>query len=139
MLIGPGQLIKQRGFPAVLVAGQGKCQLGSRRQRVFLSLYMVFSALSQAGVRLGLRKGFCFPWGLLPRSISAQGSDLYFFTVRQAQRQFIAMDSQLHWVAHGSILHQCNFRPRDNSHIQKMLSKRTLSPHRDNHAVGANL
>ena len=64
MLVGPGQLIKQRGFPAVLVAGQGECQLGSRRQWVFLSLYMVFSSFSQARMYLKSPQRILFSVGL---------------------------------------------------------------------------
>ena len=49
MLVGPGQLIKQGGFSAVLVASQGKGQLGPRGQRVFIGFHMVLAPSPKPG------------------------------------------------------------------------------------------
>ena len=46
MLVGPGQLIKECGFPAILVPCQSKGQLGSLGKRVLICLHMVFTALA---------------------------------------------------------------------------------------------
>ena len=55
--------------------------------------------------------------------------------VRQTQRQFIAVDPQLHGIAHGRQPHYRDFRPGDHPHIQKMLPKCALSAYRANYGA----
>ena len=49
--------------------------------------------------------------------------------IGQTQRQLIAVDLQLHGVAHGGEFHQCYIRAGDQPHIQKVLPQRPLSPY----------
>lgn len=49
--------------------------------------------------------------------------------VVQTQGQLIAVDAQLHGVAHGCQLYQRNFRARDQTHIQKMLPQCARTAH----------
>ena len=68
---------------------------------------------------------------LLPlRNLSLQGFYFYFLCIRQAKRQFIAVDPQLHGISHGCQLDQCNSGTWKHPHIQKMLPQRAFAPYR---------
>ena len=66
---------------------------------------------------------------------------LYFNFLRicQAQRQFIAVNPQLHRIAHGRIFHHRHVALRNQSHIQKVLPQRTLAAHPADHGAFACL
>ena len=69
MLIDAGQLVKQRGLAAVLIAGERKCQRLSLRQRRLVRLDMVFAGLAQTRM-LHLPRRLC------RRTVFAPESDL---------------------------------------------------------------
>ena len=126
MLVGAGQLIEQRGLSAVLVARQGEGQRGLLRQGVFPRFDVEPSPLAQAGmltVRADLRRRS----GRLSDGPDRRDVDLC--GVRQPQRQLIAVDPQLHGVAHGREFHQCHLCAGDQAHVQKMLAQGALSAH----------
>ena len=135
MLVGSGQLVKQRGLAAVLITDQSKRQRGALRQRILRLLFMITSFFSQTRM---LR--FC------PRSVIAgarRGSEwLQNFSFRRSfencirrdplrickpQGQFIAVYPELHRIPHRRIFYQFNLCPRDQSHIQKMLAESPFS------------
>ena len=53
----------------------------------------------------------------------------------QAKGQLIAVDLQLHGVAHGGQLDHRHLRPGHHSHIQKMLAQGTVAPPLPDHGA----
>ncbi len=127
MLVGACKLVKKRGLPAVLVARQGKGQKRTVRQRMLRPLLMKSSALPQARVLDTPLLADTLP-GL--RLLVPDMLDPNFFRVRQTQRQLISVDHKFHRVAQRSVFDQYNIRPRNDPHIQKMLSQRALAAYR---------
>ena len=128
MLIGAGQLVKKRRFATVLITCQGKRQDGAIRQWVFLRLCMVFSTFSES--RVIDRARHRNPMFLFVRcfgSCLAYILNLYLLCIRQAQRQFIAMNPHLNRIAHRRIFYHRNRCSRNQSHIQKMMPQCTFS------------
>ena len=124
MLVGAGQLVEQRGLAAVLVAHQREGQLRALRQRVAAAPGVVLAVLAQAQVGLlaaPVRRG------ALGQALDARGLDL--LGVRQPKRQLVAVDAQLHRVAHRRQLHQRDLRARNHAHVQKVLPQRALAAH----------
>ena len=134
MLVGAGKLVEQGGLAAVLVARQRKGEHRAVRQGMFALFGVVASALAKAGV---LHHPAFFPGRGLCRGFRRFHRDLR--RIIQAQRQLIAMDLQLHGVAHGCKLHQRDLLAGDQAHIQKMLAERTRSAHRADHCAFADL
>ena len=127
MLVGACKLVEKRGLPAVLVACQRKGQKRAVRQRMFRPFLMVPPAFTQAGMldtRLLAGSLLCL------RLLVPDIPDLYFFRIRQAQRKLIPVDHKFHRIAQRGILDQYNLCPRNDPHIQKMLSQRTLASYR---------
>ena len=122
MLVGARQLVEQRCFPAILVARQRKGQRGILRQRVAVSLGVIASPLAQSGM-LTVRTVGC----ICRRRNSLDGNDPDLCGVSQTQRQLIVVNPQLHGVAHRCKLDQRYVGSRNQSHIQKMLTQRSLS------------
>ena len=67
MLIGAGELIKQRGFAAVLIAYEGKGKDGSVGKGISAALWMVFAFLTKAGMC-----GFLSPAGRFGHNVSGR-------------------------------------------------------------------
>ena len=85
---------------------------------------MIDSALTEPGVfrlrffrRLPLR-------GIFLRNVYR--FDFYFFCIRESERQFVSVDSELHWISHRSKLHKLDFGSGHHSHIKEMLPQRAL-------------
>ena len=134
MLVGAGELIEQGRLAAVLVSGQCKGESRAVRQGVLSLFDMIFSALAKAGViHHPVVYGSTRRQALLYRNDSDLGS------VVQPERQLIAMDAQLHGVAHGCQLHQRDLRARGQPHIQKMLAQCAAAANRIHHGAFADL
>ena len=123
MLAGTGQLVEQRGFAAVLVTDQRKCEHGSFRQGIAAALGMELALFTKARML-----------GFFPLRFRGTGFILLFqqgdrnlFGVRQAKRQLIFMNPQLERITHRGILDQGDLRTGDNAHIQEMLAQRAFS------------
>ena len=117
MLVGAGQLVEQCRLAAVLVAHEGEGQQSSVRQRLARALGMELPFLAQARVGRGLAGG---------TRRGAGGAlfafcDVDLFGVGKAQRQLIAVDAQLHRVAHRRKLDKGHLCAGNDPHIQKML------------------
>ena len=116
VLVGAGELVEQGGLAAVLVARQRKGQGLILRQGMLALLGVVLAALAKTRVLHHLFRH---------RSVHRRGlfggghGDLR--RVIQTQGQLIAVDAQLHGVAHGCQLYQRDLCPGDQTHIQKML------------------
>lgn len=115
MLVGAGELVEEGGLAAVLVARQGKGQLGPLGEGVLLGLGVILAVLAQAGVGPGLPQGGdgipvdgCF---------FADGGHGDLLRVGQAQGQGVAVQAQLHGVAHGGVFHQGDLHPGDDAHV----------------------
>ena len=80
---------------------------------------MVFAALAKAGVihHFVICRSRRYCRGLFG------GGDADLRGIVQPEGQLVAMDAQLHGIAHRSQLDQRDFRPRDQAHIQKMLAQ----------------
>ena len=119
MLVGSGQLIKQGGLSAVLIAHQCKGQLRSLRQRIAAALRMEFTLLAQSGM---IRRFFTLLRPVLFRRGGKQrNTDLP--CIRQAQRQLVAVNPQLHRIPQRRQLHYGNLGTGQHTHVQKMLPK----------------
>ena len=125
MLVGTGELVEEGGFAAVLVAHQRKAQHRALRQRIPAARGMEFALLAETrmdGAPAARRRlpagrgGFDRLYGDLLR-------------VRQTKGQLIAVDAQLHGVAHGGQLDQAQLRAGEHAHIQKMLPQGAFSAH----------
>ena len=119
MLVGTGELVEQGGLTAVLVASQRKGEGPVLGQGILPLFNVVFSALAKAGVIhhfiICRNRRHC-------RGLFG-GGDADLRGIVQPEGQLIAMDAQLHGVAHGCQLDQRDLRPRDQAHIQKMLAQ----------------
>ena len=126
VLVRAGQLVEQRRFAAVLVAGQRKRQRDAARQRRPPGLHVVPAALAEAGV--GNRLSTAVPPALRRRLPHV--FDFDFFRVGQPQRQLIPVDAHLKRVAHRGELYHCDVGPRNEAHVEKMLAQRALAADR---------
>jgi len=57
------------------------------------------------------------------------GSNGDMSSIVETQREQIAMDEQLHRVAHRCKLDERNLGARNDTHVEKMLTQGTLTPH----------
>ena len=62
------------------------------------------------------------------RLCGAERLDLDALRVVDAQRELVAMDRELHGVAHGRIFLERDDRPGDDAHVEEVLPERALSP-----------
>ena len=127
VLVRPGQLIEQCRLAAVLVPGQRKGQGSVSRKRMLPSLHMVLASLSESRV---LISALLFPPSLCLvirgyRAIHRYQIDL--LCIRKPDCQLIPVNLHLHRIAHRRVLHQRDLCIRNQSHIQKMLPKRTFT------------
>ena len=102
MLVGTGQLIEQRRFAAVLIAGKRKCQffIGSRGFGVLANVVVLgFPELTHAGCAAG-RWRYLSGGRLWSSLIRRADFDLPRFI--QAQGQFIAAQLKLHRIPIGA-------------------------------------
>ena len=125
MLVCACQLIKQGGLAAVLIADQRKSQNRTLRQGIPAAFGMEAAFLTQSGMLRFYRPSF-FGNGRLHVFQPLYADPL---RIGQTQRQFIAVDLQLHRIAHGSIFDHGHFRTRNDPHIQKMLTQGTFPAH----------
>ena len=116
MLVGAGQLVEQRGLAAVLVAGEGEGQRRALGEGMLGFLLMEAAALAQTGVRNGRA-----PLGRRQGNSVADVLDFDFLRVRKTQRQLVAVNAQLHRVAHRRELDHGHVAVGDKTHVEKML------------------
>ena len=124
MLVGAGELVEKRGLAAVLIACKRKGERRALRKRMLVGFDMIASALAESRVvsvvnaqRGGGRGGV--------RVLNGTDADL--FRVGQPERQLIAVQPQLHRVAHRGVFHQRDLRTRNHAHIQEMLPQRSFA------------
>lgn len=118
MLVGTSELVEQGGLAAVLVASQGKCQGRIFRQGRFTGFGVITAALAQTWMLQRLVPMGCA--GVI-RCRAVQHRDADLLGIVQPQGQRIAVDAQLHGVAHGGQFYQGDPCAGDQTHIQKML------------------
>ena len=101
---------------------------------MFALFGVVAAALAQARV-------LHHPAGLPCRSCCGcfRRGDLDPCRIVQPQGQLIAVDLQLHGVAHGRNFHQRDLLAGDEPHIQKMLAEFSRSAHCIDHGTFADL
>ena len=128
VLVGAGELVKQGGLAAVLVAGKGEGQLLTCGQRRFVRLGVVLAAFAEAGMRCALAAG-ALRIVLLGEPNRGDGDA---GGVGHAQRELVAVQAELHRVAHGRKLHQRNLRAGDDAHIQEVLAQRAFAAYGQN-------
>ena len=122
VLIGAGELVKEGGFAAVLVAGQGKGQRALLQGQV-----MAASVFAHAGVGDGRNPGLL--------SVNRKGVCVYVFNFNppglfQPQGQFIAPQRDLHRVSHGGNLLEHDLRLGGQPHVQQMVPQGAVAAHR---------
>ena len=129
VLVGARELVEQRRLAAVLVARQRKVQHGVFGERLCLVFPMEPAALSQAGVVdlearvVGVERG-----DMAARLGGAERLDLDALRVVDAQRELVAVDRELHGVAHGRVFLERDDRAGDDAHVEEVLPKRAFSP-----------
>ena len=101
---------------------------------MFPRLHVIFAALAEAGVR---RIANGSGRRLLRGVIQQMNGDLR--RVCQAQGKLIAMDFQLHGIAHGRKLHHADLGAGNEPHVEKMLAQRAFPAHRLNDGSLARL
>ena len=134
MLPGAGELVEQRGLAAVLVAHKGIGEGHVVGQGLLLRLVVGPAVLAQAGV--GPVRGTVRPLVAAGAVLDGIYGDL--LRLGQAEGQLIAVDLQLHGVAHGGQLDHRHLRPGHHSHIQKVLAQGTVAPHLPDHGAFSN-
>ena len=121
MLIGSRQLVEQCCFAAVLVADK---RIGERRvvgQGIAAALWVELAALAQTGMVavVFFLRGFLL--------LFRQRFDFDFFRVGKPQRQLVAVERQLHRIAHRRQLDERDPRAGNHAHVQKMLPQPALA------------
>ena len=127
MLIGSRQLIEERGFAAVLIAGKRESELPLHRAEMRLGVIDQAFFLTESRVRelklpLLLIKRFHMLW--LPLTADIADTDLP--GVLKPQREFIAMQPHFDGVSHRRIFHERHPDTRDEPHIEKVLPQLPL-------------
>ena len=124
VLIGTGQLVEQGRLAAVLVSDQRKGQDCSVGKRIFRRSVVISSLFSQSGMFFpGERTGMLV-------LVAALG-DLFNFDhrcIRQTQSQLVAVDLQFQRIIQRSAFYKSDLRSGNDSHVQKVLTKSSLSP-----------
>ena len=134
MLPGTGELVEQRGLAAVLVAHKGIGEGHVVGQGVLLRLVVGPAVLAQAGV--GPVRGTVRPLVAAGAVLDGIYGDL--LRLGQAEGQLIAVDLQLHGVAHGGQLDHRHLRPGHHAHVQKVLAQGAVAPHLSDHGAFSN-
>ena len=125
VLVGAGQLVKERRLTAVLVADERKAQQRAVRQRLARALGVELSFFAETRVIRGLPLRPLR--ALVGNALDPRDRDL--FRVGKTQRQLIAVDAQLHRVAHRRKLDHRRLRAGDDPHVQKMLPQGAFAAH----------
>ena len=130
MLVGTGQLIKERSLAAVLITCERKRENLSFRKRLLSCLLVVLTTLTKTRVMLvvGVIMMMFYPSPL------SYFFDLYLLCIMFSERKLITMNAELDRIAHRSVLNESHLHTGDNSHVQKVLPQRTLSSYRRNYA-----
>ena len=134
VLVGSGQLVEERCLATVLIADQCKSQERVIRKRISVTGTMEAARLTQAGVfRLS------GPDDRLDRfagetGIRVRAKDIFFNRihkdlpgVRDAERELIAVDPQLHGIPQRGQLGHGDIISGQDAHIQEMLAQGTLA------------
>ena len=129
VLVGAGELVEEGRLAAVLVARQCKGKGRAVGQRVLALFGVVASAFAEARV---LHRLFTFCLRLFCRRGFGQ-SDPDAGGIVQPEGQLVAVDAQLHRVAHGGKFDQRDLLTGDQPHIQKMLPQSAFAAHGPDH------
>ena len=135
VLVGAGELVEEGRLAAVLVARQRKGKGGAVGQRVLALFGVVASALAEARV---LHRLFTFCRRLFRRRGFGQ-SDPDAGGIVQPERQLVAVDAQLHRVAHRGKFDQRDLLTGDQPHVQKMLPQSAFAAHSPDHGSLADV
>ena len=127
MLVGARELVKERGFSAVLIADECKLQPRFNGRRVFLFVVRLKAfAFAVSRVRR-VAKARCRRRRV--RLFVSRVLDFDACSIVQPQRQFVPVQPQFHRVAHGSKFHQSDFGTGNQSHVQKVLTQGAVAAH----------
>ena len=129
VLVGAGELVEEGRLAAVLVARQRKGKGRAVGQRVLALFGVVAAAFAEARV---LHRLFTFCRRLFRRRGFGQ-SDPDAGGIVQPEGQLVAVDAQLHRVAHGGKFDQRDLLTGDQPHIQKMLPQSPFAAHGPDH------
>ena len=129
VLVGAGELVEEGRLAAVLVARQRKGKGRAVGQRVLALFGVVASAFAEARV---LHRLFTFCRRLFHRRGFGQ-SDPDAGGIVQPEGQLVAVDAQLHRVAHRGKFDQRDLLAGDQPHIQKMLPQSAFAAHGPDH------
>ena len=131
MLVCAGELIKERGLAAILVARQSEGQHAPLGQGIAVPPGVISAALPQARMlRPGLPSVRFIGESRISFCLFPNRGHLYFCRVVKPQCQLVAVDQQLHRIPHRGELDKLHLRAGDQSHIQKMLSEGAFPAHR---------
>ena len=127
MLVGTGQLIKQCRLSTVLIACKSKRKQFSFWDHIPPLLHMIDSHLTKSRMQRWFILLSIVRYIVLFPLCVGNLHDLDFLRFRYTKGQFVAPDTKFNWIAHRCGFHICDLCSRNNSHIQEMLTKCTLS------------
>ena len=138
MLVGAGQLVEQRGFAAVLIAGQGKgqrCTGGNGGAGFALVVAGGFVQLANAGV--GYHLVALFAGGGAVRCVHAVNFN--FLRIGQAQGQLITAQLHFNGVPHGGRFAQRYLGAGGQPHIQQVVAQLALTAYHADDCILPNV
>ena len=138
MLVGAGQLVEQRGFAAVLIAGQGKgqrCTGGNGGAGFALVVAGGFVQLANAGV--GYHLVALFAGGGAVRCVHAVNFN--FLRIGQAQGQLITTQLHFNGVPHGGRFAQRYLGAGGQPHIQQVVAQLALTAYHADDCILPNV
>ena len=122
MLIGAGQLIKQRSLSTILISCQSESKKCSLRYRMLCCFFMIFTGFTQTGM---IHQLLCY-FLLIHDRIRAgfpHVFNLNLLCISHSQGQFIPLYHKFHRITHGRILDKFYRFVGNYTHIKEMLSQ----------------
>ena len=127
VLVGAGELVKEGGFPAVLIPCQRKNKLPLHRLRIMVRRKLMHPPRFPKARMLDLCRNL---HGLFLQVPVPHMVDFYLFCIFHPKRQLIALHHELHRVSQRRKLDKRHLRPGNEAHVKKMLAQRSLSANR---------
>ena len=130
VLVRARELVEERGLAAVLVAREREAKHFSLRHRMRVVARAHVHLVGQAVLaKARMPDALVSPARDAGRHGARPRRDANLARVRDAQRELVAVDAELHGVAHGRVLLERDLRAGDDAHVQEVLAERALPSH----------
>ena len=131
MLVRAGELVKQCCLSTILISHQRIGKHRPLRQRILILFGMIPSLLTKPRMCDRLQTFFS---GMTSCSL-VNWRNLDLICLCQTKCQFIAVNLQFHRISHWRKLYHRHLCSGNHSHVQKVLSQRTLSSNCTDHST----